>query len=415
MAAFGAYFCVYGFRKPFTAASFESVKGAGAHLKTVLVASQVFGYTLSKFIGVKVASETKPGNRGKVILALLVLAELALVLFGFTPAPICAAFLFLNGLSLGMVFGLVIGFLEGRRQTEILAAGLCASFIVADGVTKTVGSWLLGLGVSQFWMPAAAGSLFVLPAIGFIWMLTRIPLPSTLDVAERSERPTMSSTDRRRFLVSHAMVLTPIVVVYLAATVLRSIRADFAPEIWRGLGVVAVPSIFAASETWVAIFVLLVCGGCALITDNRKAFAASLAIALLGLLLIGGSLVSLRAGALGPFAFMVLTGLGLYLPYVVIQTSMLERFLAIVRDGGNLGFLVSTADAVGYLGYAGVMVGRDAIASSGNLLTFYQIASVTCVLICTPALAVSLLKSPSERRGSLDKKEAISVGVGSAT
>ena len=34
--------------------------------------------------------------------------------------------LFVNGLPLGMVFGLVIGFLEGRKVTEALSAGpLC--------------------------------------------------------------------------------------------------------------------------------------------------------------------------------------------------------------------------------------------------------------------------------------------------
>ena len=38
-----------------------------------------------------------------------------------------------------MVFGLVLGFLEGRQTTELLAAGLCASFILADGIMKSVG------------------------------------------------------------------------------------------------------------------------------------------------------------------------------------------------------------------------------------------------------------------------------------
>ena len=36
-----------------------------------------------------------------------------------------------------LVFGLVLGFLEGRRMTEAFVAGLCASFILADGITTT--------------------------------------------------------------------------------------------------------------------------------------------------------------------------------------------------------------------------------------------------------------------------------------
>jgi hypothetical protein len=63
----------------------------------------------------------------------------ALFLFGLTPAPLNFVWLFCNGLLLGMVFGLVLGFLEGRRQTEAVAAGLCISFVVADGVTKSAG------------------------------------------------------------------------------------------------------------------------------------------------------------------------------------------------------------------------------------------------------------------------------------
>ena len=57
--------------------------------------------------------------------------EVALLLFALVPAPYNFGCLFLNGLPLGMVFGLVLSFLEGRRLTEALAAGLCASFIVA--------------------------------------------------------------------------------------------------------------------------------------------------------------------------------------------------------------------------------------------------------------------------------------------
>ena len=59
------------------------------------------------------------------------MAEVALVLFGIAPPPLHVFCLFLNGLSLGMVFGLVIGFLEGRRNTELLTAALARQHIPA--------------------------------------------------------------------------------------------------------------------------------------------------------------------------------------------------------------------------------------------------------------------------------------------
>ena len=53
---------------------------------------------------------------------------------------------------------------------------------------------------------------------------------------------------------------------------------------------------------------------------------------------------------LGAFPFMVLTGLGLYLPYVLVHTTLFERLMAVTRDGGTLGFLMYLADSAGYLG-----------------------------------------------------------------
>jgi hypothetical protein len=43
-AAFGTYFCMYGFRKPFTAASFSGAEAWGIDFKTVAVSTQVLGY-----------------------------------------------------------------------------------------------------------------------------------------------------------------------------------------------------------------------------------------------------------------------------------------------------------------------------------------------------------------------------------
>ena len=184
VAAFGTYFCMYGFRKPFTAGKYADLELWGIGYKTVLVTSQVFGYTLSKFLGVKIVSELSPGRRALGILACVGLAEVALLFFGLAPAPFNFVFLFLNGLPLGMVFGMVLGFLEGRRVTEALVAGLCASFILAGGFTKSVGEHLLVReNVPEMWMPFMAGLVFGAPLLFFLWMLTQVPPPDQADIA----------------------------------------------------------------------------------------------------------------------------------------------------------------------------------------------------------------------------------------
>jgi hypothetical protein len=371
VAAFGTYFCMYGFRKPFTAATFAGLSLGGVGYKTVLVIAQVLGYTVSKFVGIKVAAEVPPRRRVILLLALIALAEVALLLFGLTPAPFNFVWLFLNGLPLGIVFGLVLGFVEGRRHTEALAAGLCVSFIVADGVTKSVGASLLEYGVSEAWMPFTAGLLFVPFLLFFAWMLTRVAAPSVHDVAARSARTPMTAAERRRFFRRYAVGLTLVVLVFLLITVLRSVRSDFAPEIWGGLKATVDPDVFARSEIVVAVGVLLLNGSAVFIRDNRRAFFTGLLLALGGAILIGAALLGLQAGVLSPFAFMVLSGVGLYLPYIAVHTTTFERLIAMTRDRGNICFLMSLADSFGYLGYVVVLLARNLLAPGENFLSFF--------------------------------------------
>jgi hypothetical protein len=371
VAAFGTYFCMYAFRKPFTAATYTDVTLWGIGYKTVLVTAQVLGYTLSKFLGIKVIAEMKPRWRVVYLIGLIGSAEMALLLFGLTPPPFNFFWLFVNGLPLGMVFGLVLGFLEGRRQTDALAAGLCVSFIVADGVTKSVGAALVSAGISEYWMPFTAGLLFVPPLLFFVWMLTRIPGPSSEDVSARSERFPMDRQERGRFFRHYAVGLMLVVFAYLLCTVLRSVRADFAQEIWTGLGTTNQPSVFTLSEMAVASGVLVLVGATVFIGNNRKAFFAALALATGGLILVAAALVGLRTDVMSPFTFMVLHGLGLYLPYIVVQTTLFERLLAMTRERGNMGYLVYLADAFGYLGYVAVMFARSVWAEQEGFLRFF--------------------------------------------
>jgi hypothetical protein len=383
VAAFGTYFCMYAFRKPFTAASFADATAFGLTLKTALVTSQVAGYMVSKFVGIKVIAEMPPERRAQGIMVLVAAAELALLLFGLVPPPWNAGCLFLNGLALGMVFGLVLGFLEGRQLTEALTAGLCASFILADGVTKSVGAWLLAQGVSEFWMPSSAGAVFLAPLVLGTWMLSRIPPPNPEDVAARMERMRLGHADRWSLLSRYAMGLTLLVTMYLAVTILRSVRADFAPEIWRGLGQPVQPGTFTRSEIYVALGILAANGCVVFIRNNRLAFFTGLATCGIGFLLIIAALIARQSSNLDSFTFMVVIGLGLYLPYVAMHTTMFERLLAMTRDRGNIGFLMYVADSVGYLGYIVVMLLRG---STNDVADFVQFFTLACWLTCAISL-----------------------------
>ena len=370
IAAFGTYFCMYGYRKPYTAAAFSDTVYWGLNYKFGLIIAQTTGYVLAKWIGIKFVSEIKPGQRIAAIIALLAFAEAMLLLFALVPRPWNLVCMLLNGLPLGVIFGLVLGFVEGRKQTEFLIAGLCASFILSDGISKSAGAALLTWGVTENWMPFIAGLLFMLPAALFITMLACVPRPTLSDISSRSAREPMTASDRRHFFNKYAPGLIAIIIVYLFVTLLRSVRADFAVELWAGLGYKQTPDLFTSSEVLVSLGAILITGLSVFVKNHYKAFRISLLTGFTGFLLVLLTLAGLHYG-LGKFTFMVLVGLGVYLPYVAIHAVIFERLIAITREKATVGFLMYVVDSVGYTGYIALMLLSYFLHSSDSILSLF--------------------------------------------
>ena len=189
---------MYAFRKPFTAAGFDSLTVAGIKYKDALIIAQLLGYTLSKFAGIKIIGELKNRHRGRNILLLIAIATVSLLLFAIVPAPYNIVLLVINGIPLGLVWGIVFSFLEGRRATEFMGSVMAVSFIFSSGFVKSVGKWLmLEQGISQWWMPLATGAVFIVPMLLFVYLLEQVPPPTAEDISQRSERKPMNSTERR--------------------------------------------------------------------------------------------------------------------------------------------------------------------------------------------------------------------------
>src|ERR1044071_4306115 len=207
LAAFSTYFCMYAFRKPFASAKFEGefFLGTTVALKTAIVISQIIGYACSKYIGIKVCSEVSPARRAVALVTLIAWAELALIAYGLVPNAFKVIAIFFNGLPLGMVWGLVVWYLEGRRTSELLLAGLSCSYIVSSGIVKDIGRGMMEGGgaqwwtrvpliggaiasalgkVSEGWMPAITGLHFLPLFLLAVWMLNQLPGPSESDVAD---------------------------------------------------------------------------------------------------------------------------------------------------------------------------------------------------------------------------------------
>ncbi|MFT4803534.1 MAG: MFS family permease [Psychroserpens sp.] len=373
LAAFGAYFCMYAFRKPFSVATFEGMEVFHIDYKIILIIAQVLGYALSKFIGIKVVSELKANQRVYYLLGLISIAELALVLFALVPKPFNVIFMFLNGVPLGMIWGIVFSYLEGRKFTEILGVALSTSFIVSSGVVKSVGLFVMtSWGFSQFWMPAITGSLFVLPLLFFAWLLEKIPKPTKEDIELRSERIPMTGKDRKKLLLKFAFPITIWILFYTFLTSFRDFRDNFSRELWDSIGYKGDISVYSSSETLVACIVLLVLGSAFYFKENMKALLFYQFLLLVGSISLGVSTYLFHNGIISPFTWMVVSGFGLYICYVPFNCLFFDRFIGAFRIKANAGFLIYLADAFGYLGSVAVLLYKNFGQSSLSWIEFFM-------------------------------------------
>jgi hypothetical protein len=384
LSAFFAYFAMYAYRKPFSAAAYAHIPGwpFAIDFKIMLVIAQVAGYALSKFIGVKVVSEMPLAWRAATILLLIGFAEVALVLFAVASSPVGVLMLFLNGLGLGMIWGLVFSFLEGRRLTEILGAMLCASFILSSGVVKSAGeALLLGGWADERWMPAMTGLLFAPLLLLSVAALTQLPPPDARDEAERAPRSPMDAAQRRRFFGAHASGLVALIAVYVLLTAFRDFRDNFAAEIWGELGYGHQAGIFTWSEVPVAMIALVALGLLVRVRDNRWGVIWNLVLIAVGLADMGLSTGAFQLGWLGPAAWMIAVGAGLYLAYTPFNALLFDRLMAATQAPGNAGFLIYVADASGYAGSVVVLLLRNFAHVSLPWAQFLcAIAYATCVI-----------------------------------
>jgi hypothetical protein len=388
LAAFSTYFCMYAFRKPFTAATFEGLTVWGMDLKIVLVISQVLGYMCSKFLGIKIISELTPNNRPLSILSLIGVSWVGLVLFAIVPLswkPFC---LFLNGLPLGLIWGIVFSYLEGRRTTEMLGACLAVTFIIASGVVKTIGKVVIDdWDFSEFQMPYIVGILFSIPLLLSVWSISQVPPPSVSDINLRSKRQPMNRQSRRDLFKNYAFGIICLIIFHLILTAFRDFRDNFIVEIWQSVGFASDASILTSAEMPIAIGVLILVASLVLVKNNALAFWLIHALILSGGFTLVVATYLFEINSISPVTWMILVGFGLYISYILFQVLIFERMMATFREVGNVGFLMYLADATGYLGSILVMFYKHFSSQKLSWLAFFiqanYIVGITCLVLVT--------------------------------
>lgn len=392
ITSFAAYTSIFAFRKAFNVAPYAGHTVLGMDYKVMLVVTQVFGYMLSKFYGIRFISEMKRIGRGQLILLLVGIAWMAWLLFALLPAPYNFWCLLLNGFPLGMLWGVLFSYVEGRRTTDLISAALAVSFIFASGLAKTTAQWVMNSWqVSEYWMPFVVGCIFMPPLLMFVFLLEKIPPPDAADKQQRMERLPMSREQRRALLSGFLPGIISLVVIYVLVTILREVRDSFMADMWRESGEVFNAGVFASTETIITVIILVLISAMMLLRNNFHAFMLAQAIMLLGFILSLVITLLYMQQQTSLYSWMLLVGLGLYMVYIPFNSILFDRFIAAFRFAGNVGFLIYLADSFGYLGSVGVLLIKTILKVEANWLHFYQQLVLVTGLVGMTGTIISLL------------------------
>ena len=377
VATFVTYLCMYAFRKPFTAATFNGLKLWGFDYKILLIIAQLIGYTLSKSLGIKIIAELRQENRLKTLIILMGIAMINLLLFAIVPFPYNLIFMFLNGIPLGMIWGVVFGFIEGRKSTELLGAIMASSFIVSSGLVKSSGRLVLeNIINNEMWMPFITALIYTPVLLFGIYLLSRIKAPGDDDKLLRTARIPMNASERKIFIIRFAPGIVFSILIYVFLTIFRDMRDNFAVEFWISLGYSQTPELLAFSEFPIAIVVMVIIASMILIKNNRLAFHSNNFIAFFCGILLVLTTVLFYFKMINGIVWMMLAGFFMYLPYIGFHTLYFERWIAFFKYKSNAGFLMSMADTAGYLGSTIILLIKNFATPDVSWIEFFEVSAV---------------------------------------
>ena len=346
---FLVYTCNYVYRKTFSAATYSGEEIWGMDAKMLFVLFQIIGYCISKFITVRILPAMQKENRSYYIIIPLAISELALIGFGALPDTLKPIAILISALPLGFIYGVVFSYIEGRRISEILNVGLCVALVLASGIAKSMGYYIMDQwDINEYWMPAVTGAVTFPFLILFTVMLNLIPQPKESDIMLRSERRPMTQKDKHDFFKKYMRGIIFLSLLLVVMAIFREIRDSFASDIWKELNLESA-SIFTTTEIPITVFVLALMIFLVFMKDNTKALNYIYLTSIVGGLIVIEFTILYLFGKISPVWWMVGSGLGLYMAYLP-YTFLLERLTAALRVNYTAVFIIAFTDACGYLG-----------------------------------------------------------------
>lgn len=387
-AALLSYSLVYALRKPYTAASFDGLTFFGADYKVAVTTIQILGYLVAKFFCIKIISELKKEKRFRFFVASAILAEVALIAFGLLSTPYNVVAMFVNGLSLGCMWGVIFSFIEGRKVTDMLASLLGVSIVFSSGLAKSFGLFTMNeLHIDQFWMPAVIGGITLPLLILMGYLLERLPQPTAEDIALRNQRVTLDHNGRKALFLKYAPILSILFIGNFMLLVLRDVKEDFLVDI---LDMSNQSSwLFARIDTIVTLVILGIFALFVFFRSNIKALLCLITLVVAGCLSMTFVSYHYETLDLQPITWLFIQSLSLYIAYLTFQTIFFDRFIACFHIKGNVGFFISIIDFIGYVGTVSLLSTKEFLNIDLEWFALYN--HMACVVggICTILFATA--------------------------
>ena len=162
-----------------------------------------------------------------------------------------------------------------------------------------------------------------------------------------------------------------LVSIYVLLTIVRDFRDNFIIEFWAEQGFSGAPQIVTLTEIPVAIVVLVIAAAGILIRKNNTAFNTGMGLTVFGAIMVLVSTILFEKHLISPVIWMITSGIGVYLPYILFHCLIFERLIAMLSFKGNVGFLFYIADAVGYLGSLMVLILKEISGFNQSWVHFF--------------------------------------------
>lgn len=363
-------------------------------------------------MGIVVISNLDKAKRAFMILSLIAVSEIALFLFYITPDPYSAIWMFFNGLPLGLIWGLVFSYLEGRRTSEVLGIGMCISFIFSSSVIKTIGKTLVNKGLNEKLMPVVVGAIFYPIICLFTFCIELIPPPNEEDIRNRTERVQMNHSDRIKFFCMFWPGIMLMICYYMLVCGYRDFRDNFMIELFEEMGEKK-PEYLTYTDLIVTCVIVLIVGLMMLIKNHLIGFY------IYHIVIIAGNVVNLlgtilyKKAKINGIVFQVIVGVAIYIAYVPYSSILFDRMIASFKVKANSGFLIYIADSCGYVTAIVFMFVKEMGSHKKWLPFFIQasfVMSVAGITLQSLSLVYYFLRAktfPGIKEGVPDKVESI--------